>query len=416
MSKLKTLVVILMCLVMVFPLTVCKSAPAPAQPANQGQNQISLQEAQALAQGALDRMDGVNQPAQCGGAAAPRPTTPQPAATTPAAPTITEASGNNPPAWANDPYVQFPRSQFLAAVGTGSNRANAERDALAKLVGIFGQDIRANQTMVTAFSETVRSGAASSWTERTDVEDVINISASMDNLIGAEIRAVYRQTPRGGDVWFAAAVMDRAVSGQSYTRLIQSNLNLINNVLNMTPAEKNSFDGVARYQFAATIADINTPFVKVLDILNVPPPAGVRTGAEYRAEIQNIVRTIPVRVVVQNDRNNRISGAFASALGHPNLRFVTGGTASRYVLNVDVQVSPQELPNQTNRFSRIEVTANLSDTLNNTVIIPWNFNRREGHATQAEADQRAYTAAERFINENYANHVINYLNTLLPTR
>jgi len=126
----------------------------------------------------------------------------------------------------------------------------------------------------------------------------------------------------------------------------------------------------------------------------------------------NITKAIPVALRVQNDKSNRIQGAFAKALGE--LGFRTGGTGSRYVLDVNVVTSPVTIANNQNKWTRIEVSSDLKDTSTNTVIVPYNFSAREGHTTQAEADNRALVAAERKINEDYAVMLKSFLSQLLP--
>jgi hypothetical protein len=67
-------------------------------------------------------------------------------------------------------------------------------------------------------------------------------------------------------------------------------------------------------------------------------------------------------------------------------------------------------------FRHSKLKADLKDTKAGTVLLPYNFNSREGHVTQEEADNRAYTAAERKINAEYADLLKNYLSRLLPVK
>jgi hypothetical protein len=86
------------------------------------------------------------------------------------------------------------------------------------------------------------------------------------------------------------------------------------------------------------------------------------------------------------------------------------------VLAVDVNTAPADFPNQSIKYTRIEITANLTDTSFNAVLVPYNMNGREGHATQSEADNRAYSAAEKKISAEYRGILANYLSQLLPKK
>jgi len=398
---------LLLCLTFL-ALCACGSSP------NSG---ASASEAQASANSALGRLDG-----QLGG----RPDDVPSAPPSPQQPSSGQGGSSssrqkqqtpvnnsrNKPAWVDSVDSAYNRSQYVAAVGYAANRDMAEKNALANLTAIFGQSIKADQTIVNTYQEAVKKGVASSWTDNIAMKNTINTSASMDALVGAEIREVWHDA--GNNVFYAAAVMEKARTIQLYNEMIRANQNVIANLLSMRDAEKNSLEGFSRYQFAAAVADVNVSYGNVLQVIGAPVPAGLVNGDNYRFEAKNITKTIPVGIVVKNDKSGRIQGAFAKAFSE--IGFRSGGNNSRYILNVDITVSPVDLPNNQNKFARIELGANLTDTSVNSVLMPYNFNSREGHITASEAENRAYMAAERKINEEYKILLSNYLNQLLPKK
>ena len=323
----------------------------------------------------------------------------------------TAAPARNQPDWVRDPYTRFNSATEVAAVGTGSSRDVADRTALAALVAVFGQSIQVAESISVSYQEAVRSGVTASWSESTTAQTSIATAAGMDTLVGAEIGDRWDN----GSEFFAVAVLNKTRAASTYSEMIRANQTMITNLTTIPDTEKFTLDGFARFQFAATIADITATYVNLLSAIGAPALAqGVTRGDDLRLEAQNITRAIPVGIRVANDRQNRIQGAFARALS--GLGFQSGGTASRYVLDVTVNISPVTLAGNQNLFARIEVTANLTDTATNNVVLPFNFNTREGHTSQTEADNRAVAAAERRINDEYARLLNNHLTTLLPTR
>jgi hypothetical protein len=315
------------------------------------------------------------------------------------------------PDWVRDPYSRFDRQSYVAATGVGNSRQEAEKDALGKLAATFGQSIKVDEKISISYLEAVKNGAVSSWSENTAVNNTIQTSAGMDSLIGAEI----------GDTWndnrnyYAAAVLNKVKALQIYSNMIKDNQAMIDKLVNIPPAEKNTLDGFTRYQFAAMLADINISYGNLLTFIGAPTYAiGLVKGDNYRLEAQNITRAIPVGIIVKNDKAGRIQGAFAKAFS--DIGFISGGNNSRYVLNVNVSVSPVDLPANANKFARIELGADLTDTFTKAVLLPYNFNSREGHATASEAENRVYTAAERKISEEYKDILFNYLSQLTPKR
>ncbi|MDR1802802.1 MAG: LPP20 family lipoprotein [Treponema sp.] len=317
------------------------------------------------------------------------------------------------PPWVRDPYAVYSRQANVAAVGFGSSREIAEKSALGRLVAFFGQSIQVDEKLTTSYLEAVRNGVMANWSDTTARDSGIITSAGMDTLVGAEI----------GDVWhndkneyYAVAVLNRANTVRLYSEMIRANQAVIENLVNIPEAEKNTLEGFARYYFAAVIADVIVSYGNLLSVIGMyadgsPAPA-MKKGDDYRLLALDITRTIPVGISVQNDRAGRIAGAFAGVFSGAG--FMSGGDDPRYVLDAAVTLEPVDLAGNQNKFSRITLKANLVDTRLNVVLLPFDFNSREGHVTQAEADNRAYSAAERRINEEYAKLLTDYLARLLP--
>jgi hypothetical protein len=320
---------------------------------------------------------------------------------------VTSASGNQPD-WVRDPYAAHNRQLYVAAVGLGSTRETAEKNALGNLVAIFGQNIQVDERVSLSYQEAVKSGAAAKWSESIAVDTGIVTSAGMDFLVGAEIASVWDD---GAGTHHALAVLNKTSASRIYSGLILSNQALIDNLVDIPPEEKNTLGGLARYQFAAVAADLTIPYVNLLSVIGRSTPA-FKHGDDYRLEARNIARTIPVALEVKNDRAGRIHGAFAKALSE--LGFLSGGKDSPYKLDANISTAPVEIANNQNKFTRIEVRANLLDARTGTVLLPFNFNSRQGHLSQSEADNRAYAAAEQKISEEYVILLKNYLSQLLP--
>jgi len=320
------------------------------------------------------------------------------------------------PAWITDAYARYNRQEYLAVVGSGSSRQAAERDALSNLVAQFGQGIQVDERISTTYQEAVRGSGtgrgAANWSEVTNAETIIALTTGMDSLIGAEIGEAWVD-PRG--THYVAAILNRSRAARVYTDMVRANLAMIETLTKIPDAEKYTLDGFARFQFAAVIADVNVTYGNLLGQIGAPFP-GISNGDALRLEVTAITRAIPVRLAVtkqaQVDQAGRIETAFARALS--NLGFQSGGNNSRYVLDVDITLTPVTIANNANFWSRIEVNANLTDTETRTVLLPFNFNSREGHTSQSEADNRTIIAAERRINDDYARELSNYLSRMLP--
>ncbi|MDR0321680.1 MAG: LPP20 family lipoprotein [Treponema sp.] len=316
------------------------------------------------------------------------------------------------PEWVNSVDAVYSRARYVAATGFSPDRILAEKNALSNLTAFFGQTVEIDKTVSSYYKQTVSSGAADGWVDSAEMRTNIKTSASMDELMGVEIKEVWYDS-RG--TYYAVAVMEKARAILIYNDLIQANLNIINNLITMTPSEKNSLDGVIRYRFAAVTADVNVSYRNIIRLLDSEPPSGLLSGDHYRQEAQSIIRTIPISVRVTNDRATRIFNAFAGCLAEFGFESTSSASSnSRYVLNVNVTLSPVDLPDNRNIFSRIELAASLRDVNSGRVLVPYNFNRREGHTTQAEAENRCFLMAEKGINEEFAGLFSDFLSQIHP--
>jgi hypothetical protein len=319
------------------------------------------------------------------------------------------SSVSKEPDWVTDPYKKYDRQANVAAVGSGDSRESAEKSAFGNLTGIFGMSIQVDEKVTASYEEAVKSGAAAEWSQNTAVNTNIITSTGLDSLVGAETGEVWHD---GKGFYYAVAVLNKAKAAQIYSDMIKANQAMIDNLITMTEAERNSMDGYARYKFAAVIADISLSYGNLLSVIG--RPQNLKRGDDYRLEARSIAASIPVGLSVKNDKSGRIEGAFAGALSELGFRSSYG--SARYIIDVNIVTSPVDLPGNQYVFTRIEMNANLTDTGTGAVLVPFAFSSREGHTTQAEADNRAYAAAERKIKADYAGLLDSYLSGLLPKK
>jgi hypothetical protein len=355
-----------------------------------------------------------------------QPETARPAGreTAPAAPASSAApaaSGQGAPAsrpeppWVSAPGTVYNQAAYVAAVGYGAERGLAEKNAFAALTALFGQSVQGEQVAAVKYSEAVLNGAVDSWSENTEITNAIKTSVELESLVGAEIKDYWYD---GGTTYYAAAVMERAKTAVLYADMIRTNEKIITDLTAMPDRVKNSLDGYSRYVFAGTVADANRVFANVLSVVGSRDtgidPGTLKKGDEYRLEAAEIAKNIPIGVAVSNDSADRVRGAFVSAVNKAGFRTAAGNT--RYLLDVSVVLSPVDLPNQSNKFVRYTVNANLTDRETGFILLPYTTGARSGHVTAAEAENRAYSDAVRSINAAYGDHLSAYLSALLPEK
>ena len=299
------------------------------------------------------------------------------------------------PSWVTNADSFYDKSIYLAISGVGTSREMAERNALANIAGFFELSIDVELININEFQSVIRNNA-SDWIEKSYMENYIRTTSSIDLLLGVEVRETWHDARN--NEFYALAVMEKARTAQVYREIIHSNMAVIAFLTTMNQTEKNSLDGVMRYHLAATAADNNETYGRIIRLLDEAPPEGIVSGTYYRLEAQNIMKAIPVRINVQNDRAGRIQGIFARIISSHG--FLISGNNPRYEFNVNISLSPvQDFPDSRMEWVRISLDANFIDIITGTILLPYNFyDRRFGHITMAGAENLAFQNAENIIN------------------
>lgn len=313
------------------------------------------------------------------------------------------------PAWIDNPGSVYPDAKYVSATGYGPDRETAEKTALGSLIAVFGQNVSGETTVSTRYAEAVKSGAIE-VTEDFTLDRDVNSTFSLDTVVGAEIKDTWDD----GKTYYAVAVLDKAKASITYANLIEKNEETVAKLVDIPASEKDTLDAYARYDLASAVADTNVKFLNLLSVINPAQAAAKRgsvsNGDALRLECLRIAQNIPIGISVEGDRDGRIAAAFASVISDAG--FKSGGKNSRYVLNAKMALSPVELANQTNKFSRYTLDSKLTDTATGSVLLPYGSNGREGHATMSEAENRAFRAAEQKIKSEYPLALSGYLSQL----
>jgi hypothetical protein len=313
------------------------------------------------------------------------------------------SAGGQAPAWVLELESVYPNDRYVAAVGYDKDRDQAEKKALANLIMVFGQSVQAEIQANSSYSKAVLNGSTVRI-EDSKLQSAVKTSAELDTLIGVEIRDVW---PDNTGSYYAVAVLEKATAVTLYTELLKANERVLDTLLTISAEERETFDGLARYELAATIADANDLYARILSqVGGTALPQG--KGADYRLAAAEIKKAIPVQVTVQGDRSARIQGAFTGALNKQGI-MSTGGRGSRYVLEVTLAMSPADIPQNANKFVRYTLDANLIDTRTKTVLLPFSQTDRVGKLTVSEAENQVFLVLEKSIGETYTKELADYL-------
>jgi hypothetical protein len=308
------------------------------------------------------------------------------------------------PNWVTRPEIAYDKDYYVSAVGYGSNRQQADGSAFSNLTAFFGQSVQSNVSVMESYKEQVVNGTIS-MDSNLATEQAVVLSSSMEQLIGAEVGA--RWFDEKNSTYYAVAIMEKPTAIKIYNELIDANLKTIESLRAIASTEKNTLEAVAKYKSAANIADVNQVFATTLLLLGGQNRKNsIGLGDDYRYEAENIAKTIPVNVIVEDDFEGIVKSAFSSALIDAGFR--AGNERSRYVIEAKLSVFKVEL-NNPGKFARYIVESSFIDKNNNTILLSYSVNGREGHADQTEAYVRAVKASAKKISEDYPDRINEFL-------
>ena len=171
-------------------------------------------------------------------------------------------SSNNSPSWVSNPTKDYPSSQYLTAVGYGSDRGTAENSAIASLSKQIRQSVQADTTDNEKIVQT-----ASGWNETRNFDT--KIQTSTDIIIsGISIEEVWEVKQNKELVFYALAIMNRDDAGVYYKSKAQSNSDVINSQIIEAYSKQGTFYSLATLEKAAILAIENDYYLDVLAVVN----------------------------------------------------------------------------------------------------------------------------------------------------
>lgn len=312
------------------------------------------------------------------------------------------------PEWVKSPQKAFSQSQYLSAVGMGKNTVDAENSAIASIGKIIKQNV--SSKVVTTEKDAVSSSGFSSSSSTLD--EIIETYSVVDALVGVKIHEFWW----GNDGYvYALAYLNKAEAAQYYSRKISENESLIDDRLSFANSRKGSFDAFAAVQKAVRAAEENNQY---MDILNAVQSSAYRAkklsyGSEERVKeaAYDAAMTISIDVSVKGTDDSRIANAVILMLSSYGFRTKLADEKSTapYIIEADVEF--MNVPSERNKYVRYVFNAALKEVSSGKILLPYSENKREGHTSASEAQQKALRTLEKSIVENYAQAFVNYLKT-----
>ncbi len=315
-----------------------------------------------------------------------------------------------PPEWLNNPYATYPEQLYLASIGSGDSRAQAERNAAAKLAQIFETSVSVDETHRQRYKE-ITGSELMSFEDEFSMDRSVRLEAEQ-TLINITYADSYRDNM--GKV-HVLAYIHRMRTADIYENKIAENADKVNQLIAQSNNSGNQLIKYAAMNAAQAVANSNQILIDQLSIIS--PDSKEFLNLNYNMNSINqrvgeLARDITFEIEIENDDNNQISILLSDMLNELGFMITTHG-----MLLIDGKIDFEET--DLGRadgvvFVRYDLQLRVIDDYGN-IIISMNERGREGHNNFREARQRCLRTIQQKIDQALQNRLISYFDNLVAS-
>ena len=304
---------------------------------------------------------------------------------------------NTAPSWYIDTELEYPRSRFIAAVGEGRSRADAEAAALAGVSLFFNTQTEIRNQVIREFNEAVTNDTTD-FSRRTYITESAVIR-SEEEFLGVRFSSPF-QIP-GRQSFAALAYIDRREASSTYESKINVNMNSMNALVSDAIQETEPLYACGLLFRAIRIGDITEEYIKTAVVID--PSSGTKYASYltqiqearslYRANRERLTFTVGSSSADSAGRIERKLQELLEASG-----CVVSAQNPIYTVSFRLNMTEEQI--DTTTFVRSGITVQVEREGRALLSYSKNY-PRSGHSNPSGAYNRAFLAIERDLEENF---------------
>lgn len=313
--------------------------------------------------------------------------------------TIRSNSANTTvPNWVNDPGSEFSERQFLMAVGSGDNLADARSDAMLNLAQIFRSQIEGTQNLYTEFAETTRNKTDFTSRETIRLMNNIRVGAN-EELMNTEIL----KSEVGSDgSYYVLAGMNRAASERVYLQEIENNYQKIRNNKESSMQAASYIQKLTLLKENVLLARINENLNNQLEILSPGSndnETAINAVSDTRSQFEEAQENAVIVLTIDTE-NSVVRDAVAAVF--QNEGFIIGN--ENPILSVEISYVAEEanLNRDDAEFVIWDLAINVSETSSGKEYNTFSTRGRDGALSLNDAYKRAEFSASKEIESKFS--------------
>lgn len=308
------------------------------------------------------------------------------------------------PKWVDSPTEVYPASKYFQAVGSGVSRANAELQAIHGIASVFGQNVKSSSNASKRMEQAIKDGKAAVTTTEGIAQDILT-KVNLDDVVGVEIAGYWQNVEEGN--YLAIAVMDKLKASAMYSSMIEQNDKEVRVLIDADEEDTLkyfTFETYARFDLAREIAEKNEGYLERLQVIDVPTAQRLREkimpSKTIKSKELEIAKAIPIGIIVEGDKDNRIKTAFANAVSSTGFR-TSGLDGERYMITASISFERHDTRDGKTVQCRYNADAPLRDTAADEVLLAYSASGREASKDWETAQYNTFKTLEKKIKSAY---------------
>ncbi len=318
-----------------------------------------------------------------------------------------QSLGPDAPRWMFDIYDSYPDNEYLAVIGEGDTRREAEADAAGALSKIFISNIEVESTAVMRYRELDTGSNNTSVTEKR-LDKTVTLG-SLQSLFNIQFSDIYAD--KLGLVHIVG-YLNRKETAKIYLQKIAQNGERVTGFLKNMPEAEGIIRQYAHIDAAVIFAKTNELLLEQLTIIS--PAARKMVGLPYDLSKLTKLYTetagkMAFSLKIKNDSDSKIAKITAHMLNKKGFTVAKGAAA--------LSVAGEVLIEDTilnNKYKNVRWTLMLEmRDEQGQVIVSYQKNQRESAISRPEAVARSYREMEKQISAEFLGQFEQYIDGIV---
>ena len=307
------------------------------------------------------------------------------------------------PNWVDNASSVYPPESYIAHVGEGKSKAEAELAAVSGVAAVFSQNIKSTTKASKRMSEAAQSGKVAQTSVDSSISRDVQSSVDAENLVGVQIDGFWED---GKGSFWAVAVLDKKKASGIYQQMIRKNTQEIAHLVDIDTraADYYSLETYARYDFAREVAGQNEALLSRLQVIDLNAArqfeGSFASSRSLRGEAVGVARMIPVYVEVAGDETGRLKTALEGVFTAAGFR-TNDIKMERYVFKASAHFTRRDTDSSVQCSYSVE--GGLSDANLGETLVPLSISGREASTDFANAKNRALRSIEAKVQNDFAS-------------